>query len=155
MKFRPRDTHTREGIELTHAILATFRLNGALIKAGDELVSDLGVSSARWQVLGAIDFGPLPVAQIARDLGLKRQGLQPTVNRLEAQGLVEFRDNPNHKRAKLVCLTRKGRTVLDEINERQVAWVNALAEGLSAAALKRMTSLSDTIRQRLKEEEGE
>ena len=87
MRFSALPEHTPEGAELTRAILAIFRLNGSLLRAGDELVKDLGVSSARWQVLGAIDDGPLPVARIARDLGFQRQGVQPTVNRLVRDGL--------------------------------------------------------------------
>ena len=149
MRSEPRDGHSKAGAELTRVILATFRLNGALLQAGDDLIRDLGVSSARWQVLGAVDLGPLPVAQIARDLGRKRQGVQPTVDRLEKQGLVEFRENPNHQRAKLVALTSKGRSVLDEIHERQEVWVNALAEQLPVAGLRKMVSLAAAIHERL------
>jgi DNA-binding MarR family transcriptional regulator len=155
MRFEPRDGHTKAGAELTRVILATFRLNGTLLQAGDELIRDLGVSSARWQVLGALDLGPLPVAQIARDLGHKRQGVQPTVDRLEAQRLVEFRENPNHQRAKLVALTPKGRAVLDEIDARQESWVNALAEALPIEALRQMGSLAQDIQERIENKEGE
>lgn len=155
MRFEPRKGHTRAGVQLTRVILATFRLNGALLEAGDHLIRDLGVSSARWQVLGAIDSGPLPVAQIARDLGRQRQGVQPTVDRLEKQGLVELRENPNHRRARLVALTPKGRSILDEINERQEIWVNELAEKLPLEGLRRMVSLSEIIEQRLSNQQGE
>ena len=134
-------------------ILSTFRLNGALVQAGDELIRDLGVTSAQWQVLGAISVGPLPVAQIARDLGRKRQGVQPTVDRLAESGFVEFHDNPNHRRAKLVVLSEKGREVLDEISARQETWVNALAEDLSERGLRQMLSLGEAILDRLHEEE--
>lgn len=155
MRFQPREGHTRAGVALTRVILATFRLNEALLQAGGGLVRDLGLSSARWQVLGAIDAGPLPVAQIARDLGRRRQGVQPTVNRLRRQGLVELRENPNHRRAKLVALTPKGRSVLEEINERQEAWVNALAEQLSVGDLARMASLARDIEARLRTHSGD
>ena len=149
MRFEARDGHSEAGADLTRVILATFRLNEALLQVGDELIHDLGVSSARWQVLGAVDLGPLPVAQIARDLGRRRQGVQPTVDRLQKQGLIEFSDNPNHQRAKLVTLTSKGRSVLDEIDERQKDWVNELAEGLPVQGLRRMASLARTIQERL------
>ena len=154
IRFEPRPGHTLEGTALSRVILATFRLNGALVQAGDELIRDLGVSSAQWQVLGAIAVGPLPVAQIARDLGRQRQGVQPTVDRLEAAGFVEFQDNPNHRRAKLVALSDDGRAVLDEISARQESWVNALAEGLSERGLRQMLSLGQSILDRL-EERGE
>ncbi len=44
----------------TQLILETFRLNGRLIAAGDRLTKELGLSSALWQVLGAIDEAKLP-----------------------------------------------------------------------------------------------
>ena len=64
--------------QLTDLIVETFRLNGRLLAAGDGLVADLGLTSARWQVLGAIAASPvpLPVASIARNMGLSRQGVQ-------------------------------------------------------------------------------
>jgi len=149
MRFTPRKGHSKAGAELTRAILATFRLNEALLQAGDDLVRDLGVSSARWQVLGSIDAGPLPVAQIARDLGRKRQGVQPTVDRLLQKGLVELRENPNHRRAMLIALTPAGRAVLDEINERQESWVNSLARTLGVDELRQMASLARLVEERL------
>jgi len=155
IRFEPNPGHTSKGTALTRVFLSTFRLNGALIQAGDDLVRDLGVSSAQWQVLGAIDMGPLPVAQIARDLGRKRQGVQPTVDRLERGGFVEFQENPNHRRAKLVALTKKGRSVLDEIGARQESWVNALAEELPERGLRQMVSLGESILKRLDETRGE
>ena len=49
---------------LGRMIFEVFRLNGRLLAAGDDLVSGLGLSSARWQVLWAIDIAraPEPVA---------------------------------------------------------------------------------------------
>ncbi len=149
LRFEPRAGHSKTGGELTRVFLSIFRLNGALIQAGDELLRDLGVSSAQWQVLGAVDLGPIPAAQIARDLGRTRQGVQPTVDRLDRDGLVEFQENPNHKRAKLVALTKKGRRVLDEINRRQESWVNELAKGLPQSALREQVTLCQKILERL------
>jgi len=130
-------------------------MNGALMQAGDDLIRDLGVTSAQWQVLGAIHLGPIPVAQIARDLGRKRQGIQPTVDRLEKAGFVGFEENPNHRRARLVALTKQGRSVLEEISARQESWVNALAEGLSERSLRQMFNLSQSILDHLEKSSGE
>src|SRR3954466_13156028 len=95
---------------LTDLILETFRLNGRLLAAGDALVSDLGLTSARWQVVGAIAISPvpLPVAHIARNMGLTRQTVQKLANDLERDGLVRFAPNPHHQRAQLVILTENG-----------------------------------------------
>src|SRR5215831_3423233 len=80
---------------VTRLILQVFRLNGRLLAAGDRLVEDLGLTSARWQVLGAISVArtPQPVAHIARSMGLTRQAVQRTVNELAASGLLDFAPN--------------------------------------------------------------
>ncbi len=76
-----------EADALTSLILEVFRLNGCLISAGDDLVSDLGLTSARWQVLGAMALAPAAetVARLARSMGLRRQGVQRIVNELAAE----------------------------------------------------------------------
>ena len=125
------EQHTSSAI--TEIMLETFRLNGALLEAGDQLVKDLGLTSARWQVLGAITLEgrPQTVAQIARRMGLSRQAVQRVVHDLVAHGLVQLADNPDHKRAPLVALTDDGKTNYDKAIERQDAWASSLAEAFS------------------------
>jgi len=148
MRFE-RPDQTAAGAELTRLIVATFRLHGGLLRTGDELGRAFGISNARWQVLEAIEARPLPVAQIARDMGLRRQGVQPTVNALERAGLVAFRDNPNHQRAKLVALTERGRGALDGAMADQVAWVNDLAADFSKRDLASAAALLELVWQRI------
>ena len=116
---------------MTGLILEVFRLNGALIEAGDSLVSDIGLTSARWQVLGGIAYSdePRPVAWVAQDMGLSRQAVQRIVNDLKKAGLVELQPNPRHARAKLVLLTKEGQRCLAQASERQAKWVGELAKG--------------------------
>src|SRR3981081_683117 len=54
-------------------------------------------------------LGPLTVPQIAQMRPTSRQRMQRLADELAAEGLVEFSDNPKHRRSKLVRLTRKGR----------------------------------------------
>ena len=106
----PNERWTEAGEAVTALILDVFRLNGRLLVAGDRLVAELGLTSARWQILGAIAYAERPesVAWHARTMGLHRQGIQRIANELEAEGIVEFKPNPHHKRAHLVVLTQKG-----------------------------------------------
>ena len=145
----PHRTPAAEAV--TALILATFRLNGRLLGAGDQLTRDLGLSSARWQVLGALREGPLPVAQIARNMGLTRQSVQRIVDVLAAQGVLTFADNPYHLRAKLVCLSEHGEHLLQEVSRRQVRWVNRLAADLAPDAVQAAVRLLETLTQRLDE----
>jgi DNA-binding MarR family transcriptional regulator len=136
---------------LTLLILEVFRVNGGLIAAGDRLVADLGLTSARWQVLGAIALSPMaePVARLARSMGLHRQGVQRIVNELEAEGIVAFDDNPHHRRAKLVRLTRKGEALYREADRRQKPWARGLGKGLDPRAVGAAHRLLNSLRDRL------
>jgi DNA-binding MarR family transcriptional regulator len=125
--------HTPAGTLATELILAVFGLNGSLLRAGDGLVADLNLSSARWQVLGAIGLSVAqqPVANLAREMGLTRQAVQRVADELEAEGFVAYKTNPHHRRAKLVVLTERGTRVFQAAAKRQVPWINALVEGIS------------------------
>src|ERR1700733_437018 len=98
---------TAAGEALSNLVVDLFRLDSLLLTAGDRLVAPLGLTSARWQVLGAIITAerPQPVAWLARDLGGNRQNVQRIINDLHKDGLVEFETNPHHRRAHLVVLT--------------------------------------------------
>ena len=130
-------THTPAGQALTGLILAVFRLNGRLLVAGDRLVAGLDLTSARWQVLGAIALAerPQPVAWLARNMGLNRQGVQRIVNEMRDDGLLEITPNPHHRRAHLVVLTNRGKEAFAAATKLQVPWVNGLADGISVKDL--------------------
>ena len=129
---------TAAGTALTDLILDLFGLNNRMLAAGDRLVADLGLTSARWHVLGTIVAAerPQPVAWLARDMGGNRQNVQRIVNDLESEGLVGFQPNPHHRRAQLVVLTDRGRQVYDAAMRLQTPWVNGLSADLSAAQIK-------------------
>ena len=143
---------TRAGRALTALILETFRFNGRLLSAGDGLTKPLGLTSARWQVLGAIEAGPLSVAQIGRDMGLARQSVQKLADILEMEGMVQYEPNPNHQRAKLVCLTEKGRSMMRELGERQIVWANRIAGGAKANEIEAALGLVRQLRMRLEKD---
>ncbi len=141
---------------MTELILEVFRLNGRLLVAGDRLVADLGLTSARWQVLGAIALSdrPQPVAWLARSMGLNRQGVQRIVNELENEGLVAFQPNPNHRRAHFVVLTGHGKSTFDKADRLQGPWVNSLAKGISVKDIAAATRVAAALRERLEKETG-
>lgn len=143
-------THSPAGAAATELILEIFRVNGLLLGAGDRLSRGLGLTSARWQVLGALADGPLTAAQIARNMGLKRQSVQRLVDLLEEEGIVRFDDNPHHRRAKLVRMTEAGARKYARISEIQAGWVNRLSRGLKAEELERAVGLLREIQLRLR-----
>jgi DNA-binding MarR family transcriptional regulator len=143
--------HTPAGDALTGFILDLFRANGLLLTAGDRLVAPLGLTSARWQILGAIVDAerPEPVAWLARNLGANRQNVQRIINDLGEAGFVGFEPNPHHRRAQLVVLTDKGRQTFEAAMRLQAPWVNRLAEGLSVRELETTHRVMLALRRRL------
>ncbi|MEO5756274.1 MAG: MarR family winged helix-turn-helix transcriptional regulator [Mesorhizobium sp.] len=151
------EIRTPSGVAVSEIILSIFRINGRLLAAGDRLVAGLGLTSARWQVLGAIALSPAaePVARLARNMGLNRQGVQRIVNELEAEGFVELKDNPHHRSARLVVLTAKGTEAHDAALRAQVPWVNMLGEGFDAQAIEAAGKVLDRLRERLEQNADE
>lgn len=85
------------------------------------------MSSGLWGILNDLGrAGPQAVPQMARTRPVFRQYIQTLVNGLVAERLVEFQDNPAHKRSPLVQLTRKGQDLLDQINRRSAKLLGKL-----------------------------
>ena len=99
---------TTEQELLSGAALTVFRLNGQFLALAEELARPAGLTAARWQVLGAVLTTPLPVAGIARAMGITRQSVQRLADILVAEGLAEYLPNPTHRRAKLLQPTGAG-----------------------------------------------
>jgi DNA-binding MarR family transcriptional regulator len=153
MTYSPADKPAPAAPEdVTELILRVFRANSALLAAGDQLVEGLGLTSARWQLLGGIaDNGePLSVAQLAREIGVTRQSVQRIANELETEGVIAFRPNPRHKRAQLVELTSHGRTLFERSLELQRPWAAALGGNLTASGVSTVCKTLDELLRALK-----
>ena len=124
--------------------LMIFAANGRLIGAGNELVAPLGLTSAWWQVLAALRYSPvpLPTASIARNMGLTRQAVQRIVDVLAGRGLVEFRDNPHHQRAKLVVLTAAGLAAVNGAEDAVAPLDHAIGDRIGS---ERLQAAIDTL----------
>lgn len=109
--------------------------------AGDALAKPAGQTSARWQVLAAVESAPATVAQIARWLGLARQSVQRVADLLEQDGLCAFDENPGDLRADLLRLTAKGEMTLGKIQAAQRAWADELGAAVGEAPLLRATEV--------------
>jgi DNA-binding MarR family transcriptional regulator len=142
---------TAEGDAATQVVLETFRVNGLLLAAGSRLAAAERLTPARWQVLGAVTLAgrPLTVPQIARRMGLTRQAVQASVNRLLAEALVEARGNLDHRRSPLIALTERGSQKYAAVDQRQARWINELSAGLKitdlAAAARALGELGDRL----------
>lgn len=143
--------HTPEADRLTDLILEVFRLYGYVEQHGARLSTPHGQTTARWRVMGAAAREEGTVSQIARRIGLTRQGVQRTANALAADGLVKFADNPSHRRSPIVRLSSKGEKVLRALSAAQIAWSNAVAQGMSAERLRQVVEVLRSLADRLEQ----
>lgn len=132
-------------------VVELFRLNGALLEAGDRLARDLDLTSARWQVLGAIALAPAPrpVAHLARSMGLARQSVQRLVGEMLRDGLLRLEPNPRHRRAALVAMTPSGEAAYRRTMARKDLWADGLTQGLPPEALQQAAALLHELRRRV------
>jgi DNA-binding MarR family transcriptional regulator len=86
-------------------------------------------------------LGPLTVPQIAQMRPTSRQRMQRLADELEAAGLVEFIDNPKHRRSKLVRLTRKGDGRYRDLRARLLAIASTMGVGLRERDIRRTTEI--------------
>lgn len=134
---------------LSGVALTVFRLNGQFLSIAEDMARPVGLTAAWWQVLGAVLNEPLPVAGIAREMGITRQSVQRIANLLVAEGLAEYLPNPAHRRAKLVRPTGAGREAVARIDPAHAQVANKLADELGIddfrETLDTLARLSDAL----------
>ena len=138
-----------KGQVFTDVVLEVFKLGGLLINEGDQITKEFGITSARWKVLGAVALANAPqtVSQIARTMGLTRQAVQRLVDIMSQEGLLKLLPNPEHKKAKLVSLTKKGNDIYFKLDKKQIKWAQNNAQNLSKKDLEITLSVLKKISQ--------
>ena len=116
--------HSPKRMLFLDLVLSVFRLNGLLIAEGDDMTEALGLTSARWKVIGviALSNSGLTVPGIARVLGQSRQAVQRITDVMATDGLLSYQSNPKHKRSVLVVLTEEGKTAYQALRDVQDPW---------------------------------
>ncbi|MEU1364586.1 MarR family winged helix-turn-helix transcriptional regulator [Streptomyces sp. NPDC005803] len=137
---------------LSRTALGVFHLNGRFLAVADKLAAPAGLTAAWWQVLGAVISEPLPVAGIARSMGITRQAVQRIADLLVDKGLAQYAPNPAHRRAKLLRPTQEGRTAMSRIGPGHAAFAARLARELgdegfteTVRVLERLSRAMETL----------
>ena len=115
-----------------------FRIRAAGQKTG--LITSWG-GGAFGFIRSLAMLGPLTVPQIAEMRPTSRQRMQRLADELAADGLVEFIDNPKHRRSKLVQLTRKGAARYREMSARFLAMASTVGGELNEAEIRKTAAV--------------
>lgn len=141
---RPRRTH--EGDAFTQLVVEVAWLGGLFTAAGEALAKVGDQTLARWVILDSIEDKPSTVAQIARQRHIARQAVQRVADLLEREGLARYEPNPDHRRAKLLRPTQRGRQALRAISVEQRDWADALGAQIGIGKLQSTARTIEQIR---------
>jgi len=130
--------HSPKRVLFLDLVLSLFRLNGLLIAEGDAMTKQLGLTHARWKVIGAIALSSagLTVPGIARVLGQSRQAVQRITDVMVEDGLLLYTENPKHKRSALVTLSEDGKETYNMLREVQDPWAIENTEDIPTEELE-------------------
>ncbi len=92
--------------------------------------------SERSILLDLRKHGPQTVPDLARRREVSRQFIQATVNPLLAEGVLEARDNPAHRRSKLIALTEAGTQLIRQVMKKEGAFMTGIALDLDADEIR-------------------
>jgi DNA-binding MarR family transcriptional regulator len=106
------------------AVVSVMRAEQILQRRATDLLRPLGLTFARYQVLGMLRWaGPMTLSSVAHRLWITGATVTSAVNRLEAADLCRRVSHPTDARATLVEITAAGRRQFDRS-------VETLNEGL-------------------------
>jgi DNA-binding MarR family transcriptional regulator len=117
-------------------LVELFRLRAVMLESSERIAASAGLTTARWQILSMVAGAPATVSEVARRLGLTRQAVQESADAMEQDGLVEFADNPHHRRARLLVPTARARQALALLQPRQDAFATLMGSPHTLAALR-------------------
>ena len=100
-----------------------------------------------------MEGGPQTVPQIARARPVARQHIQMMANELVAQGLVEFIDNPAHKRSRLLRITPEGERLYTMLSARMAKLAERLAADMEIDDLHTTVETLRALKRKLADEE--
>lgn len=138
-------------LQLLHGLLdEVSQLHNSLLALTTRVHADdnAGAGAARRSLLRMlVDLGAQTVPDLARKRDVSRQFIQVEVNGLLEEGLVEYLDNPAHKRSKLVRITPRGFALYKTLRLREEPISQFLAEGFSKSELRAAHDLITRLRQ--------
>lgn len=115
-----------------HLWLVLWKTYSALRAHADQDIRSSGLGFSDFAVLEMLlHKGPTPVNTIGAHVDLTSGSISVAIDRLAEKRLVERRDDPDDRRARMVHLTPRGRKLIERAFERHAAAMERATSGLS------------------------
>jgi len=141
---------TKSTIKAGFLIHDTSRLRRTVM---DQHLKPLGITRSQWWVLSQMDRdtgGGFSQVELARLLDVGKVTLGGLIDRLEANGLITRVADEQDRRAKRVKLSRKGRKLLDRVEQVSLDVHDRIMDGISAAEEGQLIAILTKMKHNLK-----
>lgn len=120
-------------------------------RAVDRRLQPFGLTEATWLPLIYLARTPAPVRQkdLAASLVLDGSSVVRLLDALEAAGLIERREESADRRAKIITVTDRGLSIIDQVESVSRDVRNATLVGLSPDQIEVATHVLDLVCQNL------
>lgn len=113
-------------------------------------LEDIDLSVAQHDLLAAIDrFPDSTQNDIAERLFVVKSNVSNLMKKLETRGLIQRRENDSDARAKRIRLTRSGRQLLKQANQRQAGVIEQMLGGLTERDIRQTRRVMERVSQAL------
>jgi DNA-binding MarR family transcriptional regulator len=144
------ENHGWESVDPMSAVTSIVRAQQLAMSAISEVLTPLGLTFSRYEALVLLHFsraGELPLGKMGDRLMVHPASVTNTVDRLEADGLVERVPHPSDRRTTLARITQEGTAVMEKGTAELVA-IEFGVGALSGAELNQLDRLIAVLRSR-------
>ncbi len=128
--------------------IALARAHNAVAQLAAADVARHGLTTAEFGVLEVLYHkGPMLLNEVQRRILVSSGGITYLVDRLEKRGLVERRDCPGDRRARLAALTEDGQALVARIFPAHAAVIRGALAGLGAKEKEEAARLLRIVQQ--------
>jgi len=140
------DSLARQRLRLWLQMLKATRHVEAALR--ERLRAGYDTTLPRFDVLAALHAHPegMKMSELSQHLVVSNGNVTGVVNRLVADGLVERQTIPSDRRAFLVRITAQGRTLMDDMVEQHLGWIDEMLSQVPEADAARGISIMLDIR---------
>lgn len=131
-------------VDAMAAATSITRAHQIVLSRINQALSPHGLTFSRYEALALISFsrdGALPLGKMGQRLQVHPTSVTNTIDRLEADGLVDRVAHPTDRRATLAKITRRGTKLLDQAT----ASMEEIRFGLDEVPDDSTASITDTL----------
>jgi len=132
-------------MQMVTPFTATFKewikvFMGQSMRAFFAYAKENSISMSQFGALGYISKGSGGVSDVGEDLGITSAAASQMLERLVQQGLILRSEDPHDRRVKQICLTEKGKQLLEGVWQLRERWLGDLAGTLSQDEQEKVTA---------------